>query len=59
MSADGAPEQLGRLDVERLKRIPGALDEARRNGQLSELLAGRDPGSCPTCGRPMSDTSAS
>jgi hypothetical protein len=55
MSADGAPEQLGRLDVERLSRIPGALDEARRNGQLNELLAGRGPGSCPICGRPMAD----
>jgi len=57
MTADELP-QLGRLDVERLKKTPGAIDEARRNGQLSELLAGRDPGSCPTCGRPMSDPPA-
>ncbi len=58
MSADsGSPKQLSRSDIQALAKDPGAIDEARRNGQLDELLAGRDPGQvCPHCGRhPMAD----
>jgi hypothetical protein len=36
--------QLSRADVVRMsKEDPGSVEKARRNGQLDELLAGRDP----------------
>lgn len=50
------PAQLSRADVARLAtHDPAALDAAHRAGQLRDLLAGRDPGTCPTCGRSTTD----
>lgn len=56
MSTDGHPEQLSRAELTALaKKSPEAVVEAMKAGRLSDLFAGRDPGSCPSCGRPMSD----
>jgi hypothetical protein len=53
------PEQLPQLSkadaIELSKSDPAALERARLAGQLNEVLAGRDPGSCPHCHRPMTD----
>ncbi len=44
--------QLSLDEVKKMRRKPAAIEEARKAGQLDELLAGRNPGNCPTCGRP-------
>lgn len=56
---DGPPRQLSRLDVAELAKTDlGALEAARQAGRLDDLLAGREPGVCPSCRRPLADTTA-
>lgn len=50
------PEQLGRAEIKRLAREdPAAIVEAMRDGRLRDVMAGREPGDCPHCGRSMTD----
>jgi len=58
MSGAPTPDELPQLNcaaVERLAKDPGALNAAYAAGQFRELMAGREPGTCPSCGRSMSD----